>query len=194
MTCENLSVALRFIKLNITLVFLKCVLFTAHSTGQRNVSSSATTGNHSSPVRSPCWSSLYWGVEYKSRHTGPFSVATKSKDVPFGVGTAWRPPQWITNNMRKWGMKNCTAICPTKANRKLPLTHEMTEHRQIVLLKQIGLPVGAVTMAAPLESLLLCRAARGVSLFTLHMIGWTWQLLLSYLFFILTILNYTFFF
>lgn len=45
------------------------------------------TGKNSS-VPPLGWSILYWGVEYKSRQTGPFSTVTKSKDVPFEVGTA----------------------------------------------------------------------------------------------------------
>lgn len=152
----------------------KCVFSTVHLTEQENVRSDTTAGNQSSPVQSPRWSSLYCGVEYRSRHTGPFSVVTKSKDVPFGVGTTWGWRQWISENMWMWRMKDCTAICPTKANRKLPLTNETTEHWQIVLLKQICLPVGPVTMAAPLQPLRLCRAVHRVSLFTLHFIGSTW--------------------
>lgn len=45
---------------------------------------------NSSPVPSLGWSILYWGVEYKSRQTGPFSVTANSKEVPFEVGTACR--------------------------------------------------------------------------------------------------------
>lgn len=64
------------------------MLYMVHLTMEWNVRWGTKAGKRSSPVQSPCWSSLYWGVEYRSRHTGPFSVVTKSKDVPFGVGTA----------------------------------------------------------------------------------------------------------
>lgn len=60
-------------------------------------------------------------------------------------------------------MKQRAAVCPTKANGKLPSTNETTEHWQIVRLKQIRRPVGPVTVATPLRSLRLCRAARRVS-------------------------------
>lgn len=143
------------------------VLFMVHL-----VKSATASGSLSSPVQSPRSSSLYWGVEYKSRHTGPFSVATKSKDVPFGVGSACRQPQWITNNMWKWGTEHRKAVCPTKANRKLPLTIEKNQHWQIVLFKQICFPVGPVTVAAPLSQALE-GSALGF-LFTLHHTGWTW--------------------
>ncbi len=46
---------------------------------------------NSSPVPSLGWSILYCGVEYKSRQTGPFSVVTKSNDVPLEMGTACKP-------------------------------------------------------------------------------------------------------
>lgn len=52
-----------------------------------------------SPVQSPCLSLLYWGVEYRSRLTGPFSVVTKSKEVPFEVGTACRGAISLKENM-----------------------------------------------------------------------------------------------
>lgn len=52
-----------------------------------------------SPVSSLGWSILYLGVEYKSRRTGPLSAVTKSKDVPFEVGTACKSRIEITNNI-----------------------------------------------------------------------------------------------
>lgn len=54
---------------------------------------------NSSPASSLAWSILYLGVEYKSRRTGPFSAVTKSKDVPFEVGTACKLRVEITNNI-----------------------------------------------------------------------------------------------
>lgn len=39
-------------------------------------------------MQPPDGSVLYWGVENRSRQTGPLSVM-KSNDVPLDVGTAW---------------------------------------------------------------------------------------------------------
>lgn len=75
----------------------------------------------SSPGPSLGWPILYWGVEYKSRPTGPLSVVRKSKDVPFEVGAACGLSSQITEKvLRKrffMGSHHCTASCPTHANR-----------------------------------------------------------------------------
>ena len=76
---------------------------------------------NSSPVLSLRWSILYWGVEYKSRQTGPFSVVTKSKDVPFEVGITCGSSSEYTNQplyKRSVMGSSCSiTFCPTKAKK-----------------------------------------------------------------------------
>lgn len=122
-----------------------------------NVKWDATAGKQGSPLQSSGWSSLYWGVEYKSRQTGPFSVVTKSKDVPFSVGSGCRSSQCMNHNMWKSGAKDGTAVCPTKANRKLLLTKNTCK---LFFVNRIGSLLDSVSMlACTVITLWLCRAA-----------------------------------